>query len=107
MAFRDMRLGQAAHRRENVGLFVETRVKGDEPFERGCVSGIHPENAIQHFHGDAALTARECLLDDRRQHFQGTIGIPDANVKIGQRLSDSDVVGIARERALKRGPGGA
>src|SRR5258708_1729266 len=69
-----MRLGQAVHGGEDVGLLIQARVDGHEALQRQRVAAVDAQHAVEHLHGDGALTAADGLLHQRREHLQRSIG---------------------------------
>jgi hypothetical protein len=70
---RDVRLGEAAHRRQDVRLFVEPRVDGDEAFERRRMARLDAQDAVQHLDGAGAFAAAEGFLGERRDHLESFV----------------------------------
>ena len=99
---RDVGLGQAVHRGEDVRLLVQLHVDADEALERRRVAGVDAEDAVQHLHRATALAARERFLRDRIEHLQRFVRVALPQTEIGQRLSDGRLVRVGGDAALER-----
>jgi len=91
LALRNMRLGEAAHRREDVRFFVQPRVKRDETLERRRVAGVDAQHAIEEIDGRAALAACDRFLHERDDHLERFVGIRLFEIEIGERLANHAV----------------